>query len=57
VKAIILASGKGTRLWPLSREKYSKQLKLAVIKSHNGIQIFLFNSYNLLDRNLDLHKT
>jgi mannose-1-phosphate guanylyltransferase/mannose-6-phosphate isomerase len=29
VKVIILASGKGTRLWPLSREKYSKQfLKL-----------------------------
>jgi len=29
VKIIILAGGRGTRLWPMSREKYSKQfLKL-----------------------------
>jgi mannose-1-phosphate guanylyltransferase/mannose-6-phosphate isomerase len=29
MKLIILVEGKGTRLWPLSREKYSKQfLKL-----------------------------
>jgi mannose-1-phosphate guanylyltransferase/mannose-6-phosphate isomerase len=41
MKVIILAGGKGTRLWPLSREKYLKQLKLADNTLYRGSQKIL----------------
>jgi Mannose-1-phosphate guanylyltransferase len=37
VKTVILAGGKGTRLWPLSREDYPKQF-LKIINGESLIQ-------------------
>jgi len=55
MKVIILAGGKGTRLWPMSREKYSKQLRLVDNTSYSDNQ----KSFNFitLDKNLHLHTT
>jgi mannose-1-phosphate guanylyltransferase len=36
VKVIILTGGKETRLWPMLREKYPKQLKLVDNTSYSG---------------------
>jgi len=49
--ALILAGGKGTRLWPLSRENYPKQF----VEFQNGLSLFqltiqrLLNSFELKD--------
>ncbi|MCI5116364.1 MAG: hypothetical protein D3913_00070 [Candidatus Electrothrix sp. LOE1_4_5] len=43
IQPVILAGGTGTRLWPLSRELYPKQL-LSLIGEHSLLQTTLIRS-------------
>ena len=52
LQPVILSGGSGTRLWPLSREKYPKQL-LTLFNQHSMLQntgLRLNNSNVLLIR-------
>jgi len=48
IQAIILAGGSGSRLWPLSREMYPKQL-LALTGEHSLLQTTMRRAVNLPD--------